>query len=561
MKPYAVFDVETDPFKAGRMPQPFLCAFYDGKSCRVFKGPNCIRDCFKVMRRFTGYIYAHNGGKFDFKFILPLAPKTRTKLFCIKGRIAKIAFDAVEFRDSYLLLPVPLKAYGKLQIDYRKFEAGEREKHLKEITEYLKADCYYLYEMLGEFVTEYGFGLTMAGRTFSQLKERFDIKPPKTNEHYDAKFREFYYGGRVQFFELGPVRGRFNIYDINSAYPFAMVHRHVFGSSFISASAIPTNPKILGPCFVKFVGRSNGGLPSRGSDGSLSFLPAQGTFSVTGWELIQALETKSVKIDKVLVCHRPMELRDFSEYVNHFYKLKRNAEKGSSEELFAKLMLNSCYGRFALNPREFRDVTMTAYGDEPDENYAYKKENPEPKFDGKNKESLVEYDEWQAGVPWQLANDFEDTGISIWEKPAKLNSNAFFNVATAASITGFVRAYLGRALAMVKRPVYCDTDSIICEESGPLRIGEDLGHWKHEGKIMRDSLFIAGKKLYAARLESGKWKYASKGVRLAPEQIVEIAQGKAITSTLDAPTFSLLTGERFITRTVRRDDQRKRKSK
>jgi hypothetical protein len=538
VKPFGVFDVETDPFKAGRMPKPFLAAFYDGSRCQVWRGSNCVEQAFKVMRRFRGYIYAHNGGKFDFKFLLPLVPKRDLRLFTIKGRIAKIAFGDVEFRDSYLMLPVPLKAYGKTEIEYWKFEDSERHKWIKEITEYLKADCYYLYEMVKEFVNDYGFGLTMAGRTFAQLKEKFDINPPKTNEHYDAKFREFYYGGRVQFFELGHIKGKFNIYDINSAYPFAMVHRHVFGSGFISATVAPSKESILSQCFVRFMGRGIG-LPYRSADGSLSFEAHRGVYSVTGWELVQALKTNAVKIDKVIQCHRPTELRDFEPYVTHFYRMKKAAKKGTSEELFAKLMLNSCYGRFALNPREFRDVCMTEYGDEPDENYQAKKKGEEP--------------------PWELANDFEDSGVSIWEKPSRQNSNAFFNVATAASITGFVRAYLARALSQVERPVYCDTDSIICGGGESLTVGANLGNWKHEGTIAKDSLWIAGKKLYAAKCDDGKWKYASKGVRLAPGQICQIAEGTPITSTLEAPTFSLLTGERFITRTVRRDDQRKRK--
>lgn len=491
------------------------------------------------MRKFTGYIYAHNGGKFDFKFLLPLVPRSRCKLFSIKGRIAKISFDNVEFRDSYLVLPVPLKAYGKLEIDYRKFEATERHKHMAEIKTYLKADCYYLYDMVKDFVAEYGFGLTMAGRTFATLKDKFNIIPPKTNEHYDAKFREYYYGGRVQFFELGRLKGKFNVYDINSAYPYAMVSKHVFGGSFLSATVAPTKESILENCFIRFCGHSDGGLPFRDSDGGLCFAARDGEFSVTGWELIAAQKANTVKIDKIIVCHRPLELRSFEEYVNYFYKMKRSAVKGSSEELFAKLFLNSCYGRFALNPREFRDVTMTEYGDEPDENTKAEKE-------GKEK-------------PWQLANDFEDSGISIWEKPTRQNANAFFNVATAASITGFVRAYLSNALSKCRRPVYCDTDSIICESAVGMRVGRDLGEWKHEGEFKRDSVCIAGKKLYAAKLTSGKWKYASKGVRLSPEQICEIADGKEIVSTLDAPTFSLFTGERFITRTTRRDDKRKRR--
>lgn len=541
MKPFAVFDIETDPFKAGRFPQPFMCGFYDGKTTTLYHGPECVKRAFKTMRKYDGYVYAHNGGKFDFKYLLPFIPKTST-LFTIKGRIAKIAFGEVEFRDSYLVLPVPLKAYGKLSIDYRHLESAVRHKHLDEIKTYLKADLHYLYEMIQEFVADYGFGLTMAGRTFAQLKEKFDIVPPKTDEHYDTCFREFYYGGRVQFFELGKIHGKFRVYDINSAYPAAMVAEHVFGTVFLTTTKLPRETSILNTCFIKFRGSCKGGLPWHAEDGSLSFAPHEGTFAVTGWELAAAKRLGLVTIKEVEICHRPLELKSFRRYVEYFYRQKRAAKKGSSEELFAKLFLNSCYGRFALNPREFRDVCMTRYDEEPKENVRYYQADPEGD-----------------DPPWTLANDFESCGLSIWEKPARVAHNAFFNVATAASITGKVRAFLLESLASVKRPVYCDTDCIICERADGLRIGGDLGDWKEEGELERDSLWIAGKKLYAGLLTGGKWKTACKGVRLSPEDIIRVAEGTDVTSTLDAPTFSLLTGEGFVTRTVRRDDRRKRR--
>jgi hypothetical protein len=225
--------------------------------------------------------------------------------------------------------------------------------------------------------------------------------------------------------------------------------------------------------------------------------------------------------------------------VDYFYKQKREAEKGSKEELHAKLLLNSCYGRFALQPLNYRETKLTAYEDEPEENREAKSEGEDP--------------------PWRLANSFPEIGLNIWEKDTPIRADSYFNVATAASITGAVRAFLMESLASVKRPVYCDTDCIVCEDPKGLKIGAGLGDWKLEGETEENGFHIAGKKLYAARLISGKWKCASKGVRLSPAQIVAVANGKDIVTTLDAPSFSLVSGQRFTTRTTRRDDRRKRR--
>ena len=40
----------------------------------------------------------------------------------------------------------------------------------------------------------------------------------------------------------------------------------------------------------------------------------------------------------------------FSRYVNNFYRMKENSAKGSAMYTLSKLLLNSLYGRFGLNP-------------------------------------------------------------------------------------------------------------------------------------------------------------------------------------------------------------------
>lgn len=574
MKPIGTFDLETDPFKKHRSPKPFLAGFYDGKTIRIWKGPNCVRDCYKEMRKFSGYIYAHNGGKFDFRYLLPYLYKDGAELRPIKGRAARFILpNKTEFRDSYCILPVPLKATGgKLEMDYRKLEANVRHKHMDEIVTYLKADLLVLHEKVTEFVSEYGFGMTLAGRTFDQFKKHFNLNPPKTNEFYDRKFRQYYYGGRVEFFELGHLRGKFKLIDINSAYPAAMMKDHAFGTEWEDLTRLPKTG--VEQCFIRFIGESKGGLPWRGEDKSLSFAPRVGEFFVSGWEFVAAQKARAVRVDEYISILRPLETRNFSEFVTHFYGMKKRAEKGSSDELFAKLILNSSYGRFALNSRDYRDVQMESAAGEPDENKLFRKQIAKlvtrkfPKLRGDAfKEKCASYWRGLEGK-WELTNKFEDVGISVWERPSEVKSDAFFNVATAASITGAVRAFMFESLRAVKRPVYCDTDSIICEDTGKLKLGVELGEWKLECESVTDGLWIAAKKLYALKIKNGKkpWKLASKGVRLSAGEIKKVAEGETIKTTLIAPTFSIFTSNSikgnktdFVTRTTRRDDKRIRK--
>ena len=592
-RPLAVIDIETDPFRRFRSPKPFLAGWFDGKRTRSFWGPDCIAQCWRSVRReLKGHvIYWHNGGKFDARYFLEHLHAAGGVIRNIKGRIAQVKLpDKTEFRDSYCILPVALKATGaKKEIDFRKMERGVREKHRAEILDYWKGDLIATFDAVSEFVENYGMGLTLAGRTFAQLKEKFGIDPPKASEFHDDLFRKFYYGGRVEFFALGKLPGTYQVIDINSAYPAAMIKTHAFGLSFTVSEKLPKDREFLKRCFIRFEGDSAGGLPFRDDEGALSFKPASGEFFVTGWEFVAAQDAGTVVVRQVISVHEPCEVRDFSGFVEFFFRMKKHASKGSSEELFAKLFLNSAYGRFALNPREFRDVTMTDLGEEPDENRTLRKKvvaevkRREPHLKGEAfRVRCAEY--WTAfRDKWELANQFEDIGVSIWERAVTVKSNSFYNVATAASITGCVRAFLFESMRKARGVVYCDTDSILCQDPGTLKLSRELGDWKLEAISVPGGVWIAGKKLYAIRvakefrrpLKPGKngrprwneWKTASKGVRLSPAEICRVAEGETIRSTLSAPTFSLLTttkaeGSRsdFVSRTTRRDDFRKKRN-
>lgn len=104
------------------------------------------------------------------------------------------------------------------------------------------------------------------------------------------------------------------------------------------------------------------------------------------------------------------------------------------------------------------------------------------------------------------------------------------------------------ALAISKNPVYCDTDSIICTDYFGDIDASRLGAWKNEGEA--DSLFIAGKKLYAAFLDGECVKLASKGARLTPSDVVSICRGGEVEWSNDAPSFSLSRETNFVRRKI-----------
>lgn len=569
MRDFSTLDLETDPFKFGRMPRAFAGCFYNGKINSLYWGENSARETVKAAieygRKVNGLlVYAHNGGKFDFhfllQFILEFFPSEELEIMTIGARIVKIKCPYVEFRDSFSIIPKPLRSFGaKKEIDINKLESDVRESHKEEICAYLRQDCIGLYDALEQFFDEYGCDITLASCTFKVLKKQFKIKPIKTGEHYDEQFRKFYFAGRVQFFALGKsgnIDGakRFSICDINSAFPCAMLLPHWFGGEYMRGDTIPT--RYAEQSFYHVTATSAGCLPIREENGGVSFPHRTGEFFATGWELLTGLELGLITNLKIHTVYTPKVLQDFSEYVNHFYELKKTAETPAERD-FAKLFLNSLYGKFALNPREFRDVKITPWGT-----------IPEPKIINPGKKT-------EKAIPFELSYDDLERGLSFWQIPSHNEDDekplSFYNVSTAASITGCVRAFLQRSLSACKGVLYCDTDSIIAEDVSALEMSPDkLGAWKLEKQC--DAIWIGGKKLYAAHDHRGanrsnynndkekEWKTASKGVRLKVEDLLAVCEGEERKFSFDAPSYSVFSAPHFTTRTVRRDDKRKKRN-
>jgi len=173
---------------------------------------------------------------------------------------------------------------------------------------------------------------------------------------------------------------------------------------------------------------------------------------------------------------------------------------------------------------------------------------------------------------WKAGEDFNVSGMiggwTIFNYPLSEAKRNYYHLGCAASITGYVRAYLWRHIKACRDAgidvLYCDTDSIMTNAPAEhiFAIGEELGQWDCE--FTGDYAAIGGKKLYAFRGigdYAGKWKIGSKGARLTAQQIVKVAKGEEVRWKNDAPTYKLIPqsswkdGERsnltYLERTIR----------
>jgi hypothetical protein len=530
-KRLAVIDFETDPFKYGREPKPFACEFYSDERTEVFWGDKCASDLLSFLEglRDPHYIYAHNGGKFDFHF---LHENIDNPIKIINSRIVSAKLFKHTLRDSFAILPMPLKMFEKDEIDYSLMEADKREENKAEILAYLHTDCLSLHKLVAAFIERFGPKMTIGATAIKEIEARHPFA--RINPDEDSRYRQFYYGGRVECFKSGLLTdGPYKAYDVTSSYPDTMRNkRHPLNNQYEISSKLPDNFDM--PYFVQFIGKNKGALPSYVPEtDTLTFNKPEGEFFACSHELEVAFKYGLVEVDKVIEVHRALEWVTFDDFVDHFFAEKAAAKAIGDiiTEIFSKFILNSGYGKFATNPDHFKDYYI-------------------------NRECSNEMDLLRKGYQQEL----ELTHFDIWSKPALIKDSAYYDVGIAASITSGARATLLEGLQNAIDPIYCDTDSIICREfKGPISATE-LGHWKLEATSA--NMAVAGKKMYAMfdgpktvmGIVKGKKKtvnpvkLASKGGTVTLEQMIEICQGKTITYQNQAPTFSLTRPTRFIRR-------------
>ena len=519
-QPIATLDIETDPFLYNRTPLPFAIGFYDGETYQDFWGDDCVLQMMEYLsHREPLTIYVHNGGGFDFWYMQDFITNP---LFFIHSRIAKCGLlGKHELRDSYKMIPVPLGAYQKDDIDYATFEYPIREKkrNKEKILRYLYGDCVYLYNLVTDFIERHGQHLTMPSAAMSALNK---IHPQQhESKYYDALFRPYYYGGRNQCFENGEINMPFKIYDVNSMYPYVMkAYNHPFGCEYKMTRKLREDRV----SFMKIRADSRGALPVATKNG-LTFPVGVNDFLACSHEVNMAVSLGLLKILRVYEVREFQQAQRFDKFVDKYSAMKIEAEQAGDKggRLFAKLFLNTGYGKFGQNPEKFKDCAL---------------------FD--TMEDLKEKG---------YRCEFIYGGKLIGSKPSDIKPWSYNNVAIAASITSAARAELLNAIAHSDRPLYCDTDSIICRSLEADLHESRLGAWKCEGE--GDTIYIAGKKMYACYKDGeplmvgGKEKKASKGTTMSSATIREVSQGKVVDMPLDPPVLKFFQEPKFISRKIR----------
>jgi len=345
-------------------------------------------------------IYAHFGGKYDFLFLLdyfiknldeyhaydliprgsgllqfamceklPANPKTpASRILRIKRLDGQ--YDEFEkgreivFKDSAGILPMSLAALtknfktetAKGEIDYEKID-----KVTPELLDYHAADLKGLYQVIERFqewpiIKESGTSSTIASQAMKVFQTHLKKSIPSLTPQVDNFVRQSYCGGRTEIIKPIFWSGRSNeilkSFDVNSLYPYVMAAFDYPSRYKATVSQYMSNemgfwdvevyvPDMYLPPLGAYIGK--------GSD--RRFIFPVGTFrgQWTTYELNYAMSL-GVKIKNYyggMIFHN--EGRIFEEFITELYDIRLKSDKNSADSVIAKLLMNSCYGRFGIN--------------------------------------------------------------------------------------------------------------------------------------------------------------------------------------------------------------------
>ncbi len=452
---FGVYDVESRDWI-----HLLMNGVYDGRNYIHFK---CMLDSLDYMFS-TGieHWFAHFGGKFDIQFMLDAVISDNSdfykvgdmiprgsSLFCVEILQTK-SNKRIFLRDSSAILPFGLKKAAKAfnvptqkgEIDFKKLT-----KVTPQLIDYNEKDCRALYETIQAFynsplVKKSGPKFSLASQAFEIMRTYLKCEVFNFSDNLDAAIRPSYFGGRTEIFKplhRGPEA--LYCYDVNSLYPFVL--QNDFPNQFL-CETFKYDAKSFGfwRCRVRVPQMT---IPPLGVKHENKYIFPVGEFD--GFWTTHELEyAKSLGVEILKVTYGwvfenggPM----FKDFVRDLYDIRSKTEPGSAENIIAKLIMNSCYGRFGIK---------------------------------RQREQVIFDDFEQGNFPMQEFKTKLET-IRLAKKPIHLP--IFSHVGIASYVTAYARIHLHKLMSMHPEHIYyCDTDSLFTTKK--FSTGSGLGALKLE---------------------------------------------------------------------------------
>lgn len=487
---WGLYDIVKDKYEYGTT----IDDFFE----RIFKLPNKSKVYFHNLKfdgEFIFYYLFKNG--FEHTNDRKVYNKQFSTLITFMGVFYSIKFKykgkEITIFDSLKIIPLPVSKIGKAfnleqskgEIDYT-MERPIGYKITPEEVEYIKNDVEIVGKALRQFFEQGLTKMTQASNAFKDFKKimgakRFSKLFPVLP--FDKELRQSYKGGfsyvnpKFQNKEIGEGL----VLDVNSLYPSVMYYKKLpYGEPiFYEGKYVEDNVYDLYIQVIRcnFEIKENH-IPTLQLKNMIGFKPTEYVTSSNGLDVTLCLT--SVDLELFMKHYEVYNLEYFNgwkfkstdklfkKYIDKWKAVKEESTitGNSGMRTLSKLMLNSLYGKFALNPIV---------------------KNKFPQYDGK----LVHY---------QMGQDEHRDSIYV---------------PVASFITSYARNItISSAQENFERFIYADTDSLhLTGLEEPKNIDIDqirLGAWKVEYTFKRGRFLRA--KSYIEELEDGSIHIACAGL-------------------------------------------------
>jgi hypothetical protein len=505
-KDFFVFDVETGIMDAdgnieyilSARPEHFLFAVvygvFNGKeSHRVFYTPRALQSEFMQRKYRNKIVYAHNA-EYDLSATFGNIYHLDNRA-CFNGKFISCTNGNAKFADSHNILPTSVKTLGEL-LGLQKLTLGDNlRSHLSQRArdiEYCVRDCEIVYKSLQKIFSETEPSYTIGSLSLKLFRKEFlenTIKVhPLSDEFFDAT-----YGGRTECYRIGECQAR--VYDINSAYPAAMVNScfpdpmRLRDYRIDDATRIvnDTNMEGMITAKVNILDTHIPPLPWR-FENKLLFPVGEFTGSWCLNEFRFALRSGCVQNFKTIrIIAAPSIESPFKSFIRTLYN-KRKESTNDFERYYLKLFMNNLYGKLIQRSHEDYIFCDT-------EEIALKR--------------FFEHKGNNAELLKVVGGYF----LRYYTEKRYSHTIAPFG----AYITAHVRVQLASAMKKYADSlVYVDTDSIAIEKDVEHNSNE-LGGWKRENKIITRVRALKDYEFFdEEKSESG---YMLKGVKKNAKQL------------------------------------------
>lgn len=293
---------------------------------------------------------------------------------CYKSRVNKVTFyDSLKILNFSVAqiaedFNLPIK---KLELDYK---ADRPKGHIltPHEVDYIRNDVEIMARALDYMFNDAGLTkMTIGSDALSDFKTRcksFKQYFPELDLETDAEIRLSYKGGFTYLCDnyLNAETGGGVTFDVNSMYPAKMVQEYL-PIGYPERFEGKYEPDSLYNLFVQQLTCSfdikPGFIPTIQLKRNMSFMPNEYIKSTHGELVTLTLASPDLElffehydVDNI-VYHGGFKFKSckglFDEYINYWTEQKINAkkERNGAKTRTAKLMLNSLYGKFGLNPR------------------------------------------------------------------------------------------------------------------------------------------------------------------------------------------------------------------